>query len=71
MSYAMSDGVILTEDVTDELGTVASGTFANIAGYPGSDRVWDLWLPNLLRIIRVHESGFRKASKSDGNGARA
>jgi hypothetical protein len=67
----MSDRVILTEDARDDLGTVAAGTLAHIAGYPGSDRVWDLWLPNLLRIIRVHESGFRKANKNDGKSARA
>lgn len=57
----MSDPVFLTRDATDELGTVAAGAFATIAGYPGSDRVWDLWVPHLVRIVRVHESGFRKA----------
>lgn len=71
MSYAMSDRVVLTEDAQDDLGTVVAGTLAHIAGYPGSDRVWDLWIPNLLRHIRVHESGFRKAYKNDGNAARA
>lgn len=59
--YKMGDPVVMMEDVPVNSGVVTRGARADIAGYPASDRRWDLWFPEAKELIRVHESKFRSA----------
>lgn len=48
-------------DAPHDEGVLPKGTRADIGGYPASDLVWYLFVPESQKLVRVHESKFRAA----------